>query len=168
MLSYKEILALLDKAVKKTVERVVSASDKQAKSVKKASANTAILVDNAAEETRVLIEKTITGMRTKPVHEQLVQNANTTTSSASSLPAQAPLAQVTQPEQAQNVPQIIPVTAQLESLFTLIGNKIKGHDQKQHLKSVLIKAILSKNTALFRELMLQLELYDSSDRKSVV
>ena len=35
MLSYKEILALLDKAVKKTVERVVSASDKQAKSVKK-------------------------------------------------------------------------------------------------------------------------------------
>lgn len=162
MLSYKEILALLDKAVQKTVKRVVSASDKQAKSVKKASANTAILVDKAAEETRVLIEKTITDMRTKPVHEQLAQNANTTTSSASSLPAQAPLAQVTQPEQAQNVPQIIPVTAQLESLFTLIGNKIKGHDQKQHLKSVLIKAILSKNTALFRELMLQLELYDLS------
>ncbi|MCW8472041.1 hypothetical protein OQJ19_15520 [Fluoribacter gormanii] len=144
MLSYKDIIALVSKAAQETRERVASASNKTANLVIKVSENTRTLIIQAADETRIQLEEKLLEK------DGLLKKTNKT--STSSIISSA-LVQDT-PLQSKN--------HSLETVFFLISHEINksDKDRKQHLKAMLFKAILSKNIALFKELMIELDLYD--------
>ncbi|KTD06370.1 substrate of the Dot/Icm secretion system [Legionella gratiana] len=174
MKNYRDIAELLKSYAKETTEMVISSSYKTTESVKNVSDCTTVLIhqsvketrkvlEEASKETRELLEKT-----SKETRELLEKACNGTekygtrkiNSDRRSL-THASSTEFTRSEQMQNEPQLL--TDTLESLFSLLINKIDSNkEQKQHLRAIFLKVILSKDIALFNELLLKLELDKSN------
>ncbi|PWY54854.1 hypothetical protein DGG96_14625 [Legionella qingyii] len=146
MLSYKDIIALVSKAAQETRDLVVSASDKTANLVIKASENTRKLILQPADKTRIQLEEKLLQK------DKFLKNQNK--ASASSILSSALV---------QNTP-LQSNSFSLETLFSFVIHEINksDKDRRQHLKAMFLKAILSKNIALFKELMIEIALYDIS------
>ncbi|HHF7376079.1 Dot/Icm T4SS effector Ceg14/sidL [Legionella bozemanae] len=163
-----EARALVEKSSIEARALVEKSSIEARALVEKSSIEARTLVEKSSIEARTLVEKSSIETRelvAKPhikiekgindEHDIFFKKPNLSSSST-------PMIQMAS---AGNTLQPLSKREPIKVLFSLITDKINGNnkDQKQHLRAMFLKAILTKNIALFKELMIELDLYELSN-----
>ncbi|WP_147287698.1 Dot/Icm T4SS effector Ceg14/sidL [Legionella parisiensis] len=162
--SSTEARALVEKSSTEARVLVEKSSTEARALVEKSSTEARALVEKSSTEARALVEKSSTEARAL-VTETHIKPEKKINDDHEKLTLRSSSTFITRMVSTENSPQPMPKRDPIEELFSLIIGKINENnkDQKQYFRAMLLKVLLTKNIALFKELMIELDLYELSN-----